>query len=716
MFDRGGSGFGQLVDNIRTDLRVFAHTRDGASRSKQVRVGVELTPRLEAAHVQISPPAYTGLKSSEKVYAFKGVEALAGSEVRFRLRSNRPLRSGVIEFVHGDEPAQRVVMTNSAENEVAGALVAADSGRLRFSVTDTAGLPSQEDWQGALTVTHDLPPEIRIVEPERDVFVSMDFKLEARFEASDDYGLAAIRLHRGLNGVYSAPKVVTYPEVIRDSRETLFFDLAHLGVQPGDVISLFAEAVDTAPEPHLARSQTVRLLVISVEDYNNFLREQTDLAEAAAKYESLMDDLQDLVAAQEQLGETAAKLQDGVEKSQGGQKDDLIRQLDQLLAKQNELNQQLNQHAERMDEFVREDPLYDVEKELQEALRQQAEAIRQSTRTNNGEAEEIARQSAPETGPRQLSPEMVAAFRKAADEQLARLGGVQEQTEQQVVEALQDMSRMQELQKDFSLFEALYEAQQELAAQAQAYDRPGELSREDQLALKELAATQKQVGDMLEALEQRLRDDADAADSLFPKAAQSGRDLADQISAARLEPLARQATDQMLAANGEQSFHLADRIKTEMEKLFAECKGGNCPNGGELDSYLRLQRGMKPGRNFAQMAQSRKFGRPGRTGRGLEGMGGSSGYAVADASSLAVMGNEFKPSRTSATARQSAQVGKGAGPEGQGLAAESSPSVALSGLNPVNRQSGNVESGMTLEEYNDIVEGYFKAITTRRGP
>ena len=55
-------------------------------------------------------------------------------------------------------------------------------------------------------------------------------------------------------------------------------------LDPGDVISMFAEVTDTALQPHIARSETVRLMVISVEDYNNFLREQTDLAETEAKY------------------------------------------------------------------------------------------------------------------------------------------------------------------------------------------------------------------------------------------------------------------------------------------------------------------------------------------------------------------------------------------------------------------------------------------------
>jgi TolA-binding protein len=120
---------------------------------------------------------------------------------------------------------------------------------------------------------------------------------------------------------------------------------------------------------------------------------------------------------------------------------------------------------------------------------------------------------------------------EASDDQVA-LGGVQEETEKEVAQTLQDMSQMQELLKDFSVFEALYQAQQELAAQAQAYNRAGELSREDQLALKELAATETWV--TLSARGKLRR---------MPKLqnflkAQSGRDLATR-SATRLQPLAR---------------------------------------------------------------------------------------------------------------------------------------------------------------------------------
>ena len=718
MFDKSGAGYDQLLDNIRGELLVFAHTRDHAAESRRVRIGVLLTPQLEKVFVRVAPPEYTGIKPEEKPYAFKSMQALEGGEIRFRLQSNRPLREGMLELTSGDQPPQHIALKKSGDNEVSGSFLATESGRMRFSVTDIAGLPSQGDYEGALTVTHDLPPEVHLANPAQDSLVAMDFHLQAQIEASDDYGLREVRLQRGLNGVFSSPSIYLYTNIVLDSRETSDINFAQLGIQPGDQITLFAEALDNAPQPHLAHSQTVRLQVISVEDYNNYLREQNDIADAEEKYAELNDDLQALIEQQKQLGEDAQKLKDQVAKAGARLPESLPLQLDKLTAQQNELNQKLNQQAGRMETFVRENPLYDVENDLQQELRQQAQAIRQSTRTNDAAVRDLAQRSSPPGGGRRLSPDLLDALKRASDEQLARLGGVHEENEKEIVQTLDEMDQMQELIHDFNRFESLYRAQQDLADQSAAYNRPGPLGREDQLALKELASVEKEVADALGQLQGKLRGDAWAAEKLFPKAAQSGRDLADQIGQRRLEPLAQQATARMLAGSGDQSCDLAVRLRGEMEKMFSECQAGNCPSSDELDSYLKLQR-LNPNHNFAQMSRSRKFGvgagRARAAGQG-EGATGTSGYAMMDSPTLKVLGNESSPRNGAKASRQSSRLGKGAGALAGSGQADVAQSAALKGLNPVNRQSGAVSSETVIEEYNDVVENYFKAITTRKEP
>ena len=56
--------------------------------------------------MKFSPPAYTGLPPAEKAFRFAGVQALEGTEVQFRIRSNRPLGPGSFTAQLGEaEPA-----------------------------------------------------------------------------------------------------------------------------------------------------------------------------------------------------------------------------------------------------------------------------------------------------------------------------------------------------------------------------------------------------------------------------------------------------------------------------------------------------------------------------------------------------------------------------------------------------------------------------------
>lgn len=726
MLDKGSVGFHQRVDAVQTELEAYVHTKDRHSVSKRARLGVILVPQLERAWVEVTPPAYTGLKPEEKLYTFRSVEALVGSQIKFRLQSNRPLRGGsLLVFTEGATNSVALAVTRT--NEVMGTLPATASGRLRFQVEDVDGIASQSAWEGPLIVQHDLPPEIRIVEPARDSFVSLDFKVNAQVEANDDYGLRTVRLHRALNGVYSAPKVVTYDTVIRSSREGLTFDFRGLGVRPGDVISFFAEVVDTSPAAQMARSQVVNLSVISVEDYNEFLRERSDLSALQGKYAELFDQLHELLEQQKDLAEAAAKAQQelaAAEKSgDAAAREELQRRLDSLLARQHELNARLNQQAERMETFVRDNPMYDLETEFGAALKELAKDIRQSTEATAQQTREVAQASSPPDGSRKVTPEMLQKLQSAAAEQAKRLGQVEEQAEEEVSEPLKDLTRLQELMKDFNQFETLFNTQQSLAEQARAYNRKGQLSREDQLALRDLASTQRQVGELLESLEKKLREDSAAAREEFPKAARSGEALADKIGERRLQQLAWNATRSLLAGQGEESFQSTDRLREEMAKLFGECQSeGGQPGRQELDQYLKLTRGGRPGKSgmqagnsFSQMMKSRNFRKPGKksgqgSGQSGQGESGESGYAIQSQQSLDVLGNESFVQR----GQQGTQSARSGGAGSGAAAAEGvqlDKSDLLKNLKPVNRQSGAVQSESLIEEYSEVVERYFKALT-----
>jgi hypothetical protein len=315
-----------------------------------------------------------------------------------------------------------------------------------------------------------------------------------------------------------------------------------------------------------------------------------------------------------------------------------------------------------------------------------------------------------------LSQDMLSDFKSASDEQLKSLGAAEQDAEKKISQTLEDMAPMQELLKDFNQFQQLFEAQQALTEQARAFNRNANLSREDQLALRDMATTEKDIENQLRDLSDKLREDAKKAEEKFPKAAKSGRDLAEKIEEQRMPPLANDATSAMLNGQGEKSYDRSEKLRSEMEKLFGQCQSQGQNQSDELDSYLKLQKQMRPGNTFKQMMQSRKFGggknSPGQAqGQGPSGQG-KSGYVIMNAPAVDVLGNETRILQGNAKASPSNKVGVGQGT----TANEMSPvqiekSGALTGLKSVNRKSDAVNAESPLDEYDDLVDKYFKTIT-----
>ncbi len=724
MFNKGDHGFTQQIEAVKTDLVVFAHTRDERAASKQRRIAVILTPKLDRASVTIEPPAYTALPPEERPLQFKTLKALIGSTVTFRLTSNRPLLDGRIRVANESGTMQPVTMTPVAENTVAGSVVVKENAQLSFSLTDRDGIGSQEKWELALTATHDLPPEVQISNPNADTFVAMDFKAEPLVEASDDYGVQTLRIHTGRNDVYGEPRTITYDNPPLRVREPLVFDFRTMDVAAGDRISIFAETIDNAPEPHLARSKTVTLTVITVEEYNAFVREQTDIGDIEAKYSQLLSELHQLVEEQKQLSAQSEALKEQLaaakteEERAAAQK-----KFDELTAKQETLNRKLQAMAETMKNFVRDQPLYDIESELKEVLTQKAEEIRESVKQNEAAQQQLA-QNSPKENPKppgdaaeskpggqpKVSPDSLEGFKTAADEQAKKLGGAEQEAQEQITQPLADMSLIQEIVKDMNRFKELYEAQQELAQQAKAYDRATPLNREDQLALKDLAGRQKEIGEQLDAVEQKLWEDGKAAEEKFPKAGKSAQSFAQKMGDLRLQSISGKATDAMLEGNGTQGAQLAENLRGEMDKLFSQCNGKEGEMSDELDQYLSVQRSMKPGKNFKQMMQSQKFGNGRKPGtKAGKGMGGKDGYAIIDGPQANVMGSE-KP----ITESEKAQSGTGPN-KAKATGAEAKAAVDQQDVLPaapaLNRESSAVQGETGIEQYSEIVDRYFKAIT-----
>ena len=710
MSARGDGTFVARLENIVHPMQLVAHTANQSARSHRRSLGLVLTPQFGEVRVTLTPPAYTGQKAREMPYRFTALQVLEGTDIRFLIASNRPLGDGTIQFeTSTDAPSQiPLAPTDGLSPTTARAdLTAENSGRLTFFLVDADGHNAAENPTCNLTVARDQPPAIAITAPENDALVIEDFTVPILIDATDDFGLRTMRLHIAVNDEYLPIDPVTFdaPDTRRHRIEHPL-DLAAHGVKAGDRIAIFAEAIDTRPDPQITRTATRRLEVITEDDYNEMLRTKSDVAMIAGKYEDLVNRLESRIAEQERIEQELAALRERA--AEGADSEEILRDFSRAVAAQHELNQSLERLADEMEEFGRDNPVYDFENELQEKLREQAEAIRETVEQQNQQTEAALEAGPPP--PETPTAEMMQDLELAAREQRENLQGEQEQGGQEVVEALQDLAQLHELIKDFNRFEQLAREQQELAEQSKAYQDKPSLNAEDRLALRDLGARQRDMAANLEQLARKLRHDADAAEEKFPEAASSARQLAQQMEAAGMPGLARDAAKNMLGARANDAHAQAQKLHEEMQRLFEDAaQPGQQGLAEGLDRALRLQRGMDPGDSLRQMMLSQNF-RP-LPGEGGAGQGGFMSSSAMDAQAMLLGGESFMNGSIA-----DALSGRGDG-AGQGLGTGPTASIDRADRANVDLESARRTStpGATtlLMEYENLADAYFRRLTTK---
>jgi hypothetical protein len=709
---RGDGTFVTRLENIREPLELTAHKSDGSTRSRHRKLDVILTPQIGSTVVRIEPPAYTGQAPREIPYRFTALQVLEGTRIVFRVASNRPLGKGSLMFeCEGEETSTTPLepLTEGPPDAAVAAFEAVKSGRFTFTVIDAEGNAASETPTASLTITRDLAPAIALTVPEQDAMIVEGLELPVIIDATDDYGLRSVRLHVGLNDKFQQVDPVTFdsPDT-RRHRLKQPLDLAELGARAGDRIVLFAEAVDTRPEPQLTRTATRRMIVITEDQYNDHLREQADVAMIAGKYEDLLDRFEKQVAEQRRIEEKLAELRNKA--AEGGDKEEILSEFSKAYADQKRLNEDLANTAEEMENFGRENPVYDFEKELHEKLREQAEKIRESVKQQQADSDKALEQGPPP--PESPDPQMLEDMEMAAREQSKRLGGESERANGEVREPLKELADLHELMKDFKRFEQLVGEQRDIAEQSKAYQDKETLNAEDRLAMRELGARQRNLAQELEQLSKKLKKDAEAAKEKLPEAAASAEKLAEAIDEASMPGLARQAAQSMLESKAADSHAQADKLREEMERLMEDAaQPGQQGLAMGLDRALRLQRGMNPGDSFRQMMLSNKFrGLPGEGGN-ADGMGGMMAMGAMDGNPM-LLGGESLMDGPIADAIAGRGDGGGQGSPGAPTARIDRPD--LSNVNqPSARRTGTPDSGTLLLQYENIADAYFRRLTTK---
>ena len=263
MIDEATDDYLYYLPGVTNDISYYVGSGEG--RSSQHRIEVFDLTGVEAINVDYNYPEYTGIEDKTEK---NGGDIIApeGTRVQVHIIFNGPIRKSALKFEDGT-----TVDLSHADNVATGRFTVAKDSTYVIDAFDQAGRHIEHPMEYLVRSIPDLPPEISVNMPGRDLRVMALEEVSIGVTARDDFGMTRLALNYNVAGAFeqevdflnaggnAAPRSM-------DSKMVLY--LEDLQVEPGDFISYFLTAEDNneAAGPSEVLSDIYFLEVISTDE------------------------------------------------------------------------------------------------------------------------------------------------------------------------------------------------------------------------------------------------------------------------------------------------------------------------------------------------------------------------------------------------------------------------------------------------------------------
>ena len=223
-------------------------------RADQISTPTHTT--LGPALIRVQPPAYTGIEpGAGNALDLKVPE---GSLLQWDLQIDPSPASATLKFLDRSELA----LSRAEDGHWRAEKTIAKSTYYYLEISGAPPLSGSENW--AIEVIPDLPPQITVIEPERNLTILEQERRHwpLRFEVSDDYGLGVaeltITLAQGSGELVEVSERKLRLRGEGDARSRRYAQNLQLGAygfaRGDDLIIRLSVADNRSPQPQLARS------------------------------------------------------------------------------------------------------------------------------------------------------------------------------------------------------------------------------------------------------------------------------------------------------------------------------------------------------------------------------------------------------------------------------------------------------------------------------
>ena len=197
-------------------------------------------PRVQRIDVQYDYPAFAGLAPHTDEDA-GDIYGPAGTRVRLRVHTDKPIAAGQLALAS----RSAVPLAPGGDLTADALLTLSKDDSYRIKLSDRDGLNSSGDTEYFIRLMDDRPPEVRILRPSADQSVTPLEEVAIEARADDDYGVARFELAYSVAG--RPERTVRFSSVTGTDVAkigTYLLAIEDLRVQPGDVVTYYARAVD----------------------------------------------------------------------------------------------------------------------------------------------------------------------------------------------------------------------------------------------------------------------------------------------------------------------------------------------------------------------------------------------------------------------------------------------------------------------------------------
>lgn len=223
-------------------------------------------------------PAYSGLEPKRIEGSDGSINALKGTVVRLKAKTPVKVKKAWLLF----SPAGKLeAVVNGME--LSAAMVILDSGQYRIEAVDQEGKSWSEPRFHQLNASPDNPPEVNLLEPDKDLVVGLDQQITIKFQARDDFGLKSFALVFTSRGQEKKVPVKDLEPAALDASGQYQWGLAEYNLLPGEKVPYYIEARDNndVTGPGLGKSQVRYLEVFSpLKRHQEIIAREQELFEA----------------------------------------------------------------------------------------------------------------------------------------------------------------------------------------------------------------------------------------------------------------------------------------------------------------------------------------------------------------------------------------------------------------------------------------------------